>query len=97
MSSIAVQLSAQTRAEVLLCELRAQGGGFMKKNLGLKFIWKIRLHLLAEGNKLLAEGNKLYAEGNKLWAEAVIEVYGNVVIEWKNGKDCKVEGITYKG
>ena len=56
-----------------------------KKELGLEFIWKIRLQLRAEGNKLWAEGNKFWgtkgaklytrdvklcAEGNKLWAES---------------------------
>jgi hypothetical protein len=98
----------------------------MKKELGLKFIWNIRLKLWAEGNKLWAEGdklrvegnklwaegdklraegnklraegnklraegdklraegNKLRAEGNKLWAEGIIEVYGNIKLEWKN-------------
>ena len=75
------------------------------KTLGLNFIWKIRMELRAEGNKLRAEGDKLYAEsdklwaegnklyaesdklraeGNKLWAEAILEVYGNIKIEWKN-------------
>jgi len=38
----------------------------------------------AEGNKLWAEGDKLRAEGDKLWAEAIIEVYGNIKLEWKN-------------
>ena len=82
------------------------------KALGLEFIWKIRLELRAEGNKLRAEdnklwaeggklraegaklwaegaklwaeGSKLWAEGDKLWAEAVLEVYGNIKLEWKN-------------
>ena len=68
------------------------------KALGLEFIWKIRLELRAEGNKLRAEdnklwaeggklraeGGKLWAEGDKLWAEAVLEVYGNIKLEWKN-------------
>ena len=75
------------------------------KALGLEFIWKIRLELRAEGNKLRAEDNKLWAEGGKLraegdelraeggklwaegdelWAEAVLEVYGNIKLEWKN-------------
>ena len=41
-----------------------------------------KLH--AEGNKLWAEGNKLWAESNKLWAESILEVYGNIKLEWKN-------------
>ena len=40
--------------------------------------------LCAEGDKLWAEGDKLWAEGDKLWAEAIIEVYGNIKLEWKN-------------
>jgi len=40
--------------------------------------------LRAEGNKLWAEGDKLRAEGNKLWAEGILEVYGNIKLEWKN-------------
>ena len=55
-----------------------------KKELTLQFIWNIRCKLRAEGDKLRAEGSKLYAEGNKLWAEAILEVYGNIKMEWKN-------------
>ena len=44
--------------------------------------------LWAEGYKLYAEGNKLYAEGYKLWAEAVIEVHGNITMEWKSLAHC---------
>ena len=60
-----------------------------KKVLSLNFIWKIRL-------QLRAEGNKLQAEGNKLWAEGVLEVYGNIKLEWiwqstKQDYDCKLE------
>ena len=71
------------------------------KPLGLSFIWKTRLRfyaeaskLYAEGNKLCAKGNKLRAEGNKLWAEAVMEVHGNIKMEWisrDDGYDCKLE------
>jgi hypothetical protein len=38
--------------------------------------------LWAESDKLWAEGDKLWAEGDKLWAEAVIEIKGNITIEW---------------
>ena len=72
-----------------------------KKSLGLSFVWKLRLKLRAEGDKLRAEGDKLRAEGDKLWAEAIIEVYGNIKIEWiyNNDKyDCKLEtGEVFKG
>ena len=61
------------------------------KNLGLDFIWKIRLKLWAEGDKLWAEGNKLWAEGNKIWAEAILEVYGNIKIEWREEHECHLE------
>ena len=56
--------------------------------------------LWAEGDKLYAEGDKLYAEGDKLWAEAILEIYGNITIEWIwNGRNnnCKLEnGDLYK-
>ena len=45
--------------------------------------------LWAEGGKLYAEGNKLRAEGDKLWAEAILEVYGNILVEWKNWDTVK--------
>lgn len=59
--------------------------------------------LMAEGNKLWAEGDKLYVEGRKLWAEAnklkaeggllfinaVIKVYGNIELEFKNWDEDK--------
>ena len=56
--------------------------------LTLEFVWKLRL-------RLRAEGDKLRAEGDKLWAEGVIEVHGNVLIEW-TGTSCIVEGVEYK-
>ena len=73
------------------------------KSLGLGFVWRIRLSLKAEGNKLKAEGNKLRAEGDKLraegdklWAEAILEVHGNIKLEWlyrekEDGYACKLE------
>jgi hypothetical protein len=85
------------------------------KELGLSFIWKVRLGLWAEGAKLWAEGDKLWAkgaklwaegaklwaegaklwaEGDKLWAEAILEVHGNITIEWiyrtNNQYACKL-------
>ena len=74
-----------------------------KKTLSLSFIWEIRIKLKAQGSKLCAEGAKLKAEGaklkaegDKLWAEAILEVYGNIKLEWKYvpGKEnyaCKLE------
>ena len=38
--------------------------------LKLLVIWKFRLKLYAEGNKLRVEGDKLWAEGSKLRAES---------------------------
>ncbi len=65
-------------------------------------LWAEGNKLRAEGNKLWAEGNKLWAEGDKLWAEAIIEIYGNIKIEWKNwhekekSYECHLEnGIVY--
>ena len=48
-----------------------------KKKLELKSIWKNRL-------QLKVEGDKLWAEGDKLWAEGILAVYGNIAFEWKN-------------
>ena len=43
----------------------------------LKVAWEKRINLWAEGSKLRAEGDKL-------WAEAIIEIKGNIIVEWKN-------------
>lgn len=48
----------------------AKKGGIKKKALSLNFIWQIR--------------QKLRDEGDKLWAEAILAVYGNIKLEWKN-------------
>ena len=58
-----------------------------KSDIGLERVWKKRL-------KLRAEGDKLYAEGNKLWTGAILAAKGNITIEWinRNGHwDCKLE------
>jgi cell division protein FtsB len=58
--------------------------------------------LRAEGDKLWAEGDKLRAEGDKLWAESIIELHGNIILEWKyiedkNDYECHLEnGEIYK-
>ena len=94
------------------------------KQLGLQFIWNIRIklrakgsrltakgsrlwakgdrlwakgsRLRAEGDRLWAEGSRLWAEGDRLWAEAIIEVHGNIKLEWKfvsekNDYECHLE------
>ena len=67
--------------------------------IDLRFVWKLRLKLIAEGSKLSAdgdglwaEGNRLRAEGDKLWAEGILESYGNVAVEWKSDTHCIVNG-----
>ena len=47
-------------------------------------LWAEGSKIWAEGDKLRAEGDKLQAEGNELWAKAIIAVYGNIKLEWKN-------------
>ena len=75
-------------------------GGSMKKvkakSLSLSFIWGLRAKMRAEGAKMRAEGakmraegSKMRAEGDKMWAEAVIEIYGNIKLEWKNYDNAK--------
>jgi hypothetical protein len=49
-----------------------------------------------ERAKLRAEGDKLRAEGDKLWAEAILEIKGNILIQWiwvpeKKDYKCKLE------
>ena len=77
----------------------------MKKKTSLKRIWNRRLKLKAEGYKLWeegyklreegyklkAEGDKLWANGNTLWTEAILEVHGNIKLEWMPNGDCKLE------
>ena len=81
-----------------------------KKKLTLSITWEKRAKLRAEGDKLRAEGNKLLAEGaklraegdklraegNKLWADAIIDKFGNIILEWelvseKNDYRCTLE------
>jgi len=62
-------------------KLRAEGDKLRAEGDKL---WAEGDKLRVEGNKLWAEGNKLRAEGDKLWAEGILEVYGNIKLEWKN-------------
>ncbi len=49
-------------------------------------LWAEGDKLRAEGAKLWAEGDKLWAEGNLIWINAVLEIHGNIQIEWtENG------------
>ena len=61
------------------------------KVLSLLFVWKLRLQFWAEGYKLWAEVDKLWAEGYKLWAEAVLELYGNITLDWLGVTECLLE------
>ena len=74
----------------------------------LKIAWESRAKLMAEGAKLMAEGDKLraegdklWAEGDKLWAEAILEVHGNIKLEWKyrdGAMDCHLDtGEVFRG
>ena len=67
----------------------------------LQNAWTARLKLRAEGAKLRAEGDKLRAEGAKLWAEVIIEVHGNITLEWTWRGDVEVctlgTGETFRG
>ena len=70
------------------CRLRAEGSrlraeGFKLRAEGSK-LW-------AEGFKLWAEGSNLRAEGDKLWAEGILEVHGNIKIEWISDTECQLE------
>ena len=86
-------------------KLRAEGDKLRAESAKLWVegdkLWAEGAKLWAEGAKLSAEGAKLRAEGDKLWAEAIIEVHGNIQLEWKwRGEvlDCTLEtGETFKG
>jgi len=52
----------------------------------LTIAWSIR-------DKLRAEGAKLRAEGDKLWAEKIIELCGNITVEWNYINDEKIEHV----
>jgi hypothetical protein len=68
----------------------------VKKELGLKSAWDMRLTMWAEGNKLQTEASKLHAEASKLhsegsklwakadkaWAEAILEAHGDIKRQW---------------
>ena len=47
-------------------------------------LWEEGYKLRAEGEKLLAEGTKLWMESNKMLLAAMVAVYGDIDIEWKN-------------
>ena len=79
-------------------KLRADGD---KLWAGGDKLWADGDKLRANGAKLRAEGAKLRAEGDKLWAEAIIEVHGNVTLEWKcrgDVTDCELgTGEVFRG
>jgi hypothetical protein len=54
--------------------------------------------LSTEGFALLAEGNKSWSKGLLVFLNAVLEVYGDISIEWgyKDGPVAEVGGIKYK-
>ena len=58
-------------------------------------LWAEGHKLWAEGHKLRAESNKLWDEGHKLFTDAVIEVYGKNIIDWK-GYGCIVDGREFR-
>jgi len=63
----------------------------MKKDkaLGLKFVWNTRCKFRDKGAKLWEEGDKLWIAGDKLWTEAILEVHGNIKMDWKNYSEEK--------
>src|SRR3990170_376672 len=80
MSKIKKGLSLQFLWDIRL-KLRAEGDKLHAEGNNLHAEGN---KLYAEGNNLHAEGRKLYAEGDILWAEAIIELHGNIKMEWKN-------------
>ena len=81
------------------CKLCAEGLKLYDEGLklwdeGLK-LWDESDKLQAESWKLFTKGKKLYAEGRKLFTDAVIEVYGSDIIEWKK-YGCSVDGREFR-
>ena len=81
-------------------KLRAEGDKLWAEGAKLRAegakLWAEGDKLRAEGAKLRAEGAKLWAEGDKLWACAILEIKGNIKIEWgwvleKSAYRCKLE------
>ena len=62
-------------------KLYAEGG---KRRAEAGKLWAEGSKRWAEASKLYAEADKLWAEGDRIWAEAILEVYGNIKIEWTN-------------
>lgn len=59
--------------------------------LGLSFVWKIRLRLRAEGEKLWIKGDQLCAKGDQLWAKGnTLWVKGNKL--WAEGEKLRAKG-----
>ena len=52
--------------------------------------------LYAGGSKLYAEGRKLCAEGDIVFLEAVIAMYGDIVLTWTAGGCTLGNGRTFK-
>ena len=79
-------------------KLRAEGDKLRAEGDKL---WAEGNKIRAEGDKLWAEGDKLWAEGDKLWAEAILEVHGNIKLEWKyrdGAMDCHLDtGEVFRG
>ena len=47
------------------------------------------LDVVMQGEDGLSICQRLRAEGDKMWAEAILEVYGNIMMEWKNYDSTK--------
>ena len=67
-------------------KLRAKGKKLRAKGYKL---WAKGYKLWAEGSQLWAEGDSRWAEGDQIWIEAILKVYGNIKIEWKNWDEKK--------
>ena len=68
--------------------LWAEGAKYRTHKNGLK-LWRQGTKLWVEGDRLRMEGVKLWEQGDKIWMEAIIEIYGNIEISWKNYSEEK--------
>ena len=87
--TIAVDVKAElTIAWGARAKLRAESEKLWAESAKL---WAEGAKLWAEGEKLRAESAKLWAEGDKLWACKILELCGNITVEWQYIDEQKVE------
>jgi len=105
MNKLEFQWITRLTLQVEALKLKERGQNFWREGYALYDQNSRRgaegVRLSAEGDKLLSECSMLWAEGDRIWAEAILETFGNIIVEWKTRGgiiDCHLEnGEIYKG